>query len=560
MIATALGAGLAYASGGSDHDDEVDTIDTTDDDASSDDHSGRDDSDRDNLSDDDRSGSGGDTESDSVGDGGDSSGGDDDESSGGGSGGDDDVESSGGGADDDDDDSSGGDDDDDSAGGDDDDASSGDGGDDDSGDDDDDDDSSSDSGGDDDDNSGGSSGDDDDDDDNSGGGVSGSGSGGGDDDDDDDNTSGSPSNSSGSSHASGAGASEWSERSDAGSEHLIHIEHDGDGGERVAGEALFTGAKIELAAVRSAGFDVISQRPLASIGSAIARLRMPDRMGLDKAMNALHTLAPNALITANSIYRSSDASVAPARPGAARRAGAPDFIGVLGIIDTGVNASALSAPAGLLSQRAFAGNAPVAREHGALVAALAIDAGMRVHVADVFGRGADGGLAASAESIAAALDWMIVNNVPVINVSIEGPNNPVLAALVESAAQRGHVIVAAAGNGGPFAGPAFPAAFDGSVAVTAIDANDRPYMRANRGAYIAFAAPGVDLNVRSGGNDVVVSGTSFAAPLVAATIAERLHRPSLANARLVLESLQDQAIDLGAPGRDPIFGWGALRD
>jgi|CXWL01.1.fsa_nt_gi hypothetical protein len=340
-------------------------------------------------------------------------------------------------------------------------------------------------------------------------------------------------------------------------QHAIVVERDEHGSERVAGEALFVGNANELNAARAAGFEVLSERALTSSDGAIARLHVPDGMSIDSAVNALHTVAPHALVTSNNIYRGSEASVRLGR--LTPRPHQTNFVGVLGIIDTGVDVPSL-APSALLSQRSFGGNAPIARQHGSLVAALAIEEGMRVHVADVFGSSADGAQAASADSIAAALDWMITNRVPVINISIEGPNNAVLAALVNRAVRNGHVIVAAAGNGGPLARPAFPAAFEGSVAVTAIDGDDRPYMRANRGAYISFAAPGVDLDVRTGDGAVLVSGTSFAAPLVAAKIAERLHQPSPANARNVLAALQDQAVDLGAPGRDPIFGWGALRD
>ncbi|MEQ1493785.1 MAG: S8 family serine peptidase, partial [Terricaulis sp.] len=146
------------------------------------------------------------------------------------------------------------------------------------------------------------------------------------------------------------------------------------------------------------------------------------------------------------------------------------------------------------------------------------------------------------------------------NISVEGPDNAVLAEMVRRAAERGHIIVAAAGNGGPAARPSFPAAFDGVLAVTAIDESDRPYVRANRGDYIDFAAPGVDINVDVNGSMARVSGTSFAAPVIAAEAAAHLHAPSPAESARVLTNLRARAEDLGAPGRDNIFGWGALRD
>ncbi len=230
------------------------------------------------------------------------------------------------------------------------------------------------------------------------------------------------------------------------------------------------------------------------------------------------------------------------------------------VIDTGVDVDALPASDALLTHVAFAGPRPVARQHGSTVASIAISRGMRVHVADVFGHSADGSLAASAERIAAALDWMIAHRVPVVNISVEGPDNAILAEMVRRATQRGHIIVAAAGNGGPSAGPSFPAAFENVLAVTAIDASGRPYFRANRGSYIDFAAPGVDVTVDVDGSTVRVSGTSFAAPAIAAEAAAHLHEPSPSASARVLTRLRAQAEDLGAPGHDNVFGWGALRD
>ena len=155
---------------------------------------------------------------------------------------------------------------------------------------------------------------------------------------------------------------------------------------------------------------------------------------------------------------------------------------------------------------------------------------------------------------------MIANGVAVVNISVEGPDNAIVAEMVRRAARRGHMIVAAAGNGGPNAGPSFPAAFEGVLAVTAIDENGRPYFRANRGAYIDFAAHGVDVSVDVGGMISRVSGTSFASPVIAAEAAVQLHAPSPADSALALTQLRERAEDLGAPGRDNIFGWGALRD
>ncbi len=185
--------------------------------------------------------------------------------------------------------------------------------------------------------------------------------------------------------------------------------------------------------------------------------------------------------------------------------------------------------------------------------------GVRVQVADVFGASISNEPVASASAIVAALQWMLDAEVAVINISIEGPENEIIEQLVGEAARNGHVIVAAAGNGGPLDDPAFPGAYEGVLAVTAVDRTGHAYRHANRGDYIDFAALGVDVPVRVGDEYATVTGTSFASPVVAAEIAKALQHPSAAEAARVIAHLRQRAIDHGRPGRDPVYGWGEVR-
>lgn len=122
-------------------------------------------------------------------------------------------------------------------------------------------------------------------------------------------------------------------------------------------------------------------------------------------------------------------------------------------------------------------------------------------------------------------------------------------------------MVAAAGNGGPAALPAYPAAYPGVVAVTAVDAAGRPYLYANRGSYIMFSARGVEIPLpASAGAPARVSGTSYAAPVVAALAAKRLRGQDPRTAASLIESLKREARHLGPPGRNTIFGYGLLGD
>lgn len=56
----------------------------------------------------------------------------------------------------------------------------------------------------------------------------------------------------------------------------------------------------------------------------------------------------------------------------------------------------------------------------------------------------------------------------------------------------------------------------------------------------------------------VVRGTSFAAPIVAGLLAEMLHEPDKAGAARAIADLAARAVDLGAPGPDPVYGFGLV--
>ena len=340
---------------------------------------------------------------------------------------------------------------------------------------------------------------------------------------------------------------------------LFEVEYDELGDAYVARQVLLSGSRADISAARRLGFEVLDTIYLRSFGTRVARLKTPRGASATTAIAQLRQAAPAALIARNTIYRQSQSFVEsrPARNHSMSWRFRPGTL--IGVIDTGVDAEKL--PQGALTeQRGFVGNRPTARDHGLAVAAIAAEHGARVQVADVFGQSTDGALAASASSILAALDWMIENDIAVINISIEGPNNPLIAETVRHAASRGHIVIAAAGNGGPVARPAFPAAFDGVVAVTAIDEHGRPYLRANRGSYIDFAAEGVNVAVATPNENLVVSGTSFAAPRIAAAFAQHLQRPSPRGAANALAAMRNRAEDLGEPGHDAIYGWGAIRD
>jgi subtilisin family serine protease len=163
------------------------------------------------------------------------------------------------------------------------------------------------------------------------------------------------------------------------------------------------------------------------------------------------------------------------------------------------------------------------------------------------------------EILLGAIDWAASNGAKVLNLSFVGPRSGHLQELLDAVRRKGIVVVAAAGNAGPKAPPAFPAAFPGVIAVTAVDAADRRYPQANRGRYIAISAPGVDvLAPVEGGKHELLSGTSFATAYVSGIAALLLERDPNLDAASIGKLMAAAADDLGPPGRDDDFGAGRV--
>jgi len=161
--------------------------------------------------------------------------------------------------------------------------------------------------------------------------------------------------------------------------------------------------------------------------------------------------------------------------------------------------------------------------------------------------------------ILTALEWIVEQRAKVINLSFAGPQDRLLSKALAGAKERGVITVAAAGNGGARSAPLYPGADPSVIAVTATDAEDKVFSEANRGSYVAIAAPGVDvLTAEPGGRYVFTSGTSIAAAHVTALVALLLEKQPELDSDSARRVLADSAIDLGSRGRDPVYGAGRI--
>lgn len=162
-------------------------------------------------------------------------------------------------------------------------------------------------------------------------------------------------------------------------------------------------------------------------------------------------------------------------------------------------------------------------------------------------------------SILRGLDWAVREGARVINMSFAGPRDPMLERVMKTAHDKGVVLVAAAGNAGPKSPPLYPGADPSVIAVTATDVNDRLFAGANRGRYVAIAAPGVDvLAAAPDGSYQLTTGTSVAAAHVSGVVALLLERNPKLTPEAVRKILTTSAIKLGVKGQNDMFGAGLV--
>ena len=188
------------------------------------------------------------------------------------------------------------------------------------------------------------------------------------------------------------------------------------------------------------------------------------------------------------------------------------------------------------------------------IAGLAYDARLRiVRAFDATGN-------AEEDDIATAVVYLAQQRVDIINMSFgDGADSPLLQDAIRYAAARGCILVASVGNSGVVSRQ-YPAGYDNVIAVGATNDANRRAPFSSTGALVALSAPGqsiittaVDSRYRS------VSGTSFAAPYVAAACALMRERfPSIEPAE-VRSTLQQRSLDLGEVGWDELYGAGLVQ-
>lgn len=150
----------------------------------------------------------------------------------------------------------------------------------------------------------------------------------------------------------------------------------------------------------------------------------------------------------------------------------------------------------------------------------------------------------------------------VINLSLGGSRSRLEGDAIADALRRGSLIVAAAGNGrAQGSEPTFPANLPHVLTVASTDRDDHVSRFSSPGPGMDVAAPGEDIPVSLPGSATgfsILSGTSFAAPIVSGAVAWIWTRRADLDTTQVFELVRRSARDLAPVGRDADTGFGLL--
>ncbi|MHC0036464.1 S8 family peptidase [Pseudoneobacillus sp. C159] len=201
----------------------------------------------------------------------------------------------------------------------------------------------------------------------------------------------------------------------------------------------------------------------------------------------------------------------------------------------------------------------IAAEKGNGVGGYGINPNAKILPIDVF----SGGYYTSDYTIAEGILYAISKNVKVINMSLSGPmESPILAEAVQKAVDAGITIVAAAGNSYGES-VEYPAAYEGVIAVSSTNWENKLSKFSSYGANIDLAAPGEAIYSsiyypQKGSTFAEASGTSMASPAVAGVVSLLLSKHPDLKPIEIEAILKMTAKDLGDLGYDIKYGAGLV--
>lgn len=330
-------------------------------------------------------------------------------------------------------------------------------------------------------------------------------------------------------------------------------------------------------AIESLGFRIIEKVSFTALSFEVWRLAVPPGLTVREALKKLHRRFPSLAIAPNHLYQLSAARDAPRSKARALIGWGPSPPGCgngirIGMVDAALDLDHAALRGQNIEYRSFLipRRKPGPANHGTAVAAMLVGKptkdgwggllpGAALFAGNIFTVTEDGRHMADVIAFLKAIEWLLTKNVHAINLSLAGPDSRIMQYALKKVREKGVAVVSAAGNWASATRPAYPAAYDEVLAITAVDINGIIYPFANRGPYIDFAAPGVGVWTAVPGGGKYQSGTSFAVPYVTTLIASEVRAGTTRSPGELRNLFRRYAVDLGAAGRDDVFGWGSVR-
>ncbi len=168
-------------------------------------------------------------------------------------------------------------------------------------------------------------------------------------------------------------------------------------------------------------------------------------------------------------------------------------------------------------------------------------------------------------SIVKSIRWLVNNNVDVINMSFSSDMaSPEYKSLISDVHNRGISIICAAGNEGELGENTigYPARFEETVAVSAVDINRNIADFSSRGYAAEISAAGIDIySTYLNGGYATLSGTSMATPIITGAVALLMGKGFLRYGRRLTPDeirllLNIYTENVSSSGRDKRYGYG----
>lgn len=171
----------------------------------------------------------------------------------------------------------------------------------------------------------------------------------------------------------------------------------------------------------------------------------------------------------------------------------------------------------------------------------------------------------SLSNIIKGIDWAIKNKMDIINLSLViNGHSEALKYAVDKAEASGILVVGAGGNNGKMDGEgdtiSYPAKYQSVIGVAAVDKSNARGVFSATGDGIEFSAPGVSIESTVLNNQYAYyDGTSMAAAFVSGKLALLKEMFPAASSSWIRSKMRESAKDLGAQGKDPLYGFGLVQ-